>query len=102
MIRITLSRIARARKSWFVHEKSCIVTNCGYTKLSRGVRAMQTVDGKETLVQIHLCPKHLFEYRCGFIEPWTWVEKDIEALKLKPKEQEVIDATEHSEGNAGS
>ena len=72
----TTSRIARARKTWFVGEHACKVPGCGYSKLTRNVKIMEA-EGKE-LMEVKLCPKHLYELNCGFIEAWSWIEKDRE------------------------
>ena len=83
----TQSRIARSRKPWYVKEHVCDVTGCGYSNLTRKLKSAK--DGSQ--VEIFLCPKHLFEYRCGFIEEWTWVERDME-IPI-PKEQQIEDHT---------
>jgi len=89
--KFTHTRHSMARRTWYIEEHVCVVPECGYSTLTRDL-TFYSKDGVES--KIKLCPKHLFEYKCGFLDEKTWLRVD----RLKDKEEPHAQSAGSDEG----
>lgn len=79
--KFTRTRHYMARRTWYVNEHACVVPGCGYSILTRDL-TLYDKEGKKTVFK--LCPMHLFEYKCGFLDDRTWLRVDkLKEHKIK-------------------